>query len=123
MTMHIKGFDKVMKNLNREIHKIKGRSAAGLIEAAAMVRKDMDVTPPMIPIDVGNLRGSYFLESITMLGQPAVRMGFGASYAWWVHENVDAHFSRPGSGAKFFESALKRNSDEILEIIRKNAHV
>jgi len=53
-------------------------------------------------------------------GYPVLYMGFTANYAFWVHENVGAKFSRPGSGAKFFESALKTNKAAILEEIRKN---
>lgn len=48
---------------------------------------------------------------------PAVGLGFSASYAMHVHENVDAKFQRPGAGAKFFETHLKNKQAEILEII------
>jgi len=57
----IKGFDEVMHNLNTEIQKIEGRTMEGLIRAAATIRKDMDKTPPLIPVDTGNMRASWFV--------------------------------------------------------------
>ncbi len=54
---------------------------------------------------------------------PAVVMGFGANYAHWVHENVDHVFKRQGSGAKFFEMALKNNKKKVLQIIADNAQI
>lgn len=54
---------------------------------------------------------------------PTVVFGFGANYAVKVHEEVDAQFKRPGSGAKFLEAAIKRNKKQILEIIRKYATI
>jgi hypothetical protein len=57
----IKGFDEVMRNLNAEIVKIKGRTMQGLIKAAIDIRRDMAHTPPLIPIKTGNLRASWFV--------------------------------------------------------------
>ena len=56
----LEGLNKVLKNLNKEIKKIKGRSLKGLIRAQIIVRRDMEFTPPMIPIDTSNLTHSYF---------------------------------------------------------------
>ena len=119
----LKGMNKVMKNLNKEIQKIGGRCMKGLLLASIHVRRDMEKTPPLIPIDTGNLRASWFSNSFYEGGNPVVRLGFSASYAIFVHENVGATFQRPGSGAKFFESALKRNTETILQIIRDNAEI
>jgi len=159
----IKGMDVVMSNLNKEIVKIKAGSGAGLIEAAILIRRDMEFTSPKIPIDYGNLRASWFTVTGFGLGAGSrggtgapfkgpkagelaadrakavsegqgiaqsysnkglmLMMGFSANYAMFVHENVGANFKRPGSGAKFFEAALKRNKGKILEIIRSNAQI
>lgn len=61
------GLEDVIRNLNKEIHKIKNRSMAGLIKAAIIIRRDMDKTPPLIPVDLGNLRASSFI--VTGKGQ------------------------------------------------------
>lgn len=55
------GVETVMRNLNREIQKIKNRSMRGLIHAAILIRRDMETTPPLVPVDEGNLRASWFL--------------------------------------------------------------
>lgn len=48
-------------NLNREINEIKNRTNKGLILAAIEVRRDMEATPPRIPVDYGNLKASWFI--------------------------------------------------------------
>ena len=136
----IKGMDIVLSNYKKEMLKIKGRSMKGMIEAAMFIRRDMEEKEPKIPVDTGNLRASWFVvtirQSVHLFG---VLMGFAANYAMWVHEMVGADFTSPrfrygkgkkkkywytpraGAGAKFFEAALKRNTQHILAIIRKNA--
>jgi len=53
----------VVKNLNKEIKGIEGRSLKGMIEGVIDVRRDMDKTSPMIPVDTGNLRQSWFVTT------------------------------------------------------------
>ena len=121
MSTYIRGLDTVMNNLNNEIAKMTERSMEGLIEAVIIVRRSMDEKPPLIPVDTTNLRASWFTTPHYVDNNPRITMGFAASYAWWVHEMVGAHFKRPGAGAKFLEAALKNNTNEILEVIAKNA--
>lgn len=122
----LSGFDDVLKNLNDELKAIDGATMPGLLEAAAFVRKDMDKTPPLIPLDTGNLRSSWAVVPLIAKGKNAVLMGFTANYALYVHEMLDSagktiNWSRPNSGPKFFEAAIKRNVKKILEIIAKRA--
>jgi hypothetical protein len=49
--------------------------------------------------------------------------GYSAGYAAYAHENIDAEFKRPGSGPKWFEAALKRNSGTVLKIISDNVRI
>lgn len=136
---NIRGFEKVIANLNREILAIIEGSRGGMIRAAKFIRRDMEVTYPVIPRDTGNLRGSWQVHSVYegKLGHRkyGIRMGFGANYALWVHEMVDADFTSPrwrtdkktklrywytpipNAGPKFFEEALNRNHDTILQLI------
>lgn len=60
MTTEIIGLDTVIGNLNKEIKKIEGRTLGGLIDAVIDVRRDMDHVAPVIPVDTGNLRQSFF---------------------------------------------------------------
>ncbi len=129
--MALKGLDAVVANLNREIKAIEGRTQIGLGLAAMMVRQSMEDTPPLIPISPGggNLRATWFNEPLNIPGIIAIVCGFSANYAVYVHEMLASatgnaiNWSRPGSGPKFFQSALRRNKDKILEIIRENAKV
>jgi hypothetical protein len=70
----IKGFDEVIRNLNAEIEQIKERSMKGLIKSAIIIRRDMDRTPPLIPVDKGNLRASWFV--VTTKGLESAKPAF-----------------------------------------------
>lgn len=117
--IRLTGLAEVQRALNAEIKRIQGYSLQGLIRAAAMIRTDMEHTPPLIPVDTGNLRQSWTVVPIPIANRPTILLGFTAGYAVWVHENIGAHFQRPGAGAKFFEAALLRNQHKILEIIQQ----
>ena len=120
MATKVKGLDKIVKNLNKKVNEYEKTSMAGLIKAVIYIRREMDLTPPLIPIDFGNLRGSFFSNPIYLKGKSVVQFGFTASYAWFVHEKIDPgiNWKRPGSGPKFLEAHLKANEKEILEIIK-----
>lgn len=130
----IKGFDKVNRNLNKEIKGIKGRTMKGLIESAIIIRVDMDKTPPKIPVDTGNLRASWFTFQLRTLKGIGLIMGFSANYAFVVHERVEGapwgdgtvgkiDWNRSGSGPKFLQASLFRNAPLVLATIQKNARV
>jgi len=86
----IKGMDIVLSNLQRELRKIENRSLVGLIESAAYIRRDMNTTSPIVPIDWGDLNASWFTFPGKVAGKPVLLMGFDANYALYVHEMVDA---------------------------------
>ena len=131
----ISGFDQIIKNLNMEILAMTGGAKEGLLNVAKHIRREMETTPPLVPIDLGNLDGSWETHQITEGKKHGLLMGFSANYALWVHEMVGADFTsprlrygpgigkarwyipRPGAGAKFLESAINRNHDTILQII------
>lgn len=123
MTAWYAGFDEVVKNLNKAVQEIEGRSMKGMLRATIFIRYDMEHTQPLIPVDTGNLRSSWISEAIYVSGKPAVICGFGANYAVYVHENIGATFQRPGAGAMFFSASLNRNHKRILEIIREEAKI
>jgi len=155
-TVKLDGIDDVMKTLQKEVTNIGLVTGKGLIRAVIIVRRDMDKTSPKIPVDLGNLRASFFTTSLkngiadlmpvsfkgdnanklgqthaqvkaraqsvaNQQGQPTVIFGFSANYAAYVHEMVGASFSRPDSGAKFLEAALKRNKDAMIKVIAEEA--
>lgn len=57
----LKGMQQVQANINKAIVKAHKQSMKGLIESAIVVRRHMDKVPPKIPVDVGNLRASWFV--------------------------------------------------------------
>ena len=116
--MGLKGMDTVLRNLNRKIKKIENDSMKGLILVAKDIRRGMDKHDPKIPIDTGNLRASWFVDSKHTMWGPSVTMGFTAEYAFKVHEMVGVKFQRPGSGAKFFEASIKREAPHALKTIK-----
>lgn len=119
-----KQFENVISNLNKEIQKIGNRTIKGLIKAVALIRRDMDKTPPLIPVNTGNLRSSWFTSTLlNSKNKKVVIAGFSANYAISVHEAVGASFKRPDSGAKFYEVSIKRNKKKVLEIIRDEAKI
>jgi len=120
----IRGFEQVIANFNKEVIALKDRNAKGLQKMAKFIRRDMDNTIPLIPVDLGNLRDSWQQHSITVNGERGIEMGFYASYALWVHEMMGAvHWSKAGSGPKFFEQAIMRNWDVLLQIIASETKI
>lgn len=95
----LKGLNKVLRNLNKEVKKIKGRSLKGLIRAQIIIRRDMEFTSPVIPVDTGNLRSSYFTvtsKGKTEEGQSSVFVGI-----------------RTGQMSEDHASCLSRNKSKI----------
>lgn len=119
----LSGIDRVMRNLYVEVKKIEGRSLIGMLQAAAIIRRDMDNTPPLIPIDTGNLRASWFANGGYVFRQPVVQMGFTAKYAVMVHEMNWRQGKRPGSGPKFFEASINRNKERVLLTIQASCKI
>lgn len=119
----LKGIDKVVSNIQRQLKTMEVKSVQGMIEAAMLIQRDMDTTPPMVPVDTRNLQQSWFAHPIKG-DKPAILLGFTANYAAFVHEMPDTtNWSKAGSGSKFFEKALKRNAEEIVKLIGKNIQV
>lgn len=73
--MAVKGINKVMRNLNRELKLIEGRTVSSLVKAAILIQRDMELTPPLTPVDYGNLRSSFFIASIAELVAPGKYIG------------------------------------------------
>lgn len=121
--MELRGMKEVLNNLNSKLTEIKDMSMKGLLEVAVFIRRDMDYTPPLIPVDTGNLRNSWTV--VPNKEKIQITMGFRTEYATSVHERTSplTKWKRKGSGAKFFESALMRNTNNILEILRNNSKI
>lgn len=169
-SIHIKGFDKVGRNLNKALINLKDNTVDGMDKAARRVHTDANTTSPRIPVDTGNLRRSRFIvdsrgevpfgrnvsfaprsggkeggggmsahhssviasmRNSAMMGSHLRTVyGYSASYAYYPHEMGGAvnsgkviNWTRTGSGAKFFETAIKRNNKTIPKIIYKHNNI
>jgi hypothetical protein len=112
--LNVTGRDAVLRRLNTEVRKIKGRTKAGMWKAVLVVdRRAAELTP----VATGNLIDSrernVFLRGDAVVGY----IGYTATYAPYVHEMVRAHFRKPGAQAKFLETALKEKAAEVLGIL------
>lgn len=163
--MSLRGMGNVMNNLKAEIEKVKGKALRALVKGAILIRRDMDYKSPLIPVDLGNMRASFFTvtsrgglmsggvgpggaakfddkrgdagkltsghsASIATHGaritgpEPRVCLGFSAYYTVIVHEMTgQINWSRPGSGAKFFQSAFRNNQSKIKALIKKEIKI
>jgi hypothetical protein len=64
----VKGFDVVLSNLQKELLNIEGGTLKGLLLAAAYIRRETERNYPITPVDLGNLRASWFTTASTMVG-------------------------------------------------------
>ena len=59
--MEIKGIRRFERNLQAALHGFETVSYEALSEAAEIVKKDTDATNPLVPVDSGDLRRSFFI--------------------------------------------------------------
>lgn len=122
----IEGIENVMRNVNSHLMRMKFKSAAGMVSAANYILVDADSrTPPLVPEDTGNLRDSRFTTPLRkpVTKDPYVVFGYEANYAAAVHEMLKSptgkpiNWNRPGSGPRWFEASIKRNTPKVIAIV------
>ena len=64
------GLEKVLAKLNKELKTIENKTVGSLVKAAIIIQRDMEFTQPLTPVDLGNLRSSYFITSISQTINP-----------------------------------------------------
>ena len=120
----LKGMDKVLRNLNKEIKKIENRTQAGVTAAALKVKAE---SQKLTPVDTGNLKASAYVSSPAIKNIPSAEIGYTASYAIYVHEmeysRSGKKITHPTGQWKFLETALFSNQKEILRIIKSYARI
>jgi hypothetical protein len=147
--VRIVGFNNVMKGYEAQVKKIRGATYQGLIMAVEHLKESMNTVIPVVPVgnDIydkngtlkhrgGTLRDAfeYSKASTSNAINPQILFGYnvgpesqgGAPYAWYVHEMTpeaygDINWTRPGSGPKWFEIALKREKQTMLGIVKQYA--
>lgn len=66
----VQGLEEVVINLNRQIGLLRVKSERGLIMALLFVRRDMEKTEYTTPVDLGNLRSSWFITAAKGIEPP-----------------------------------------------------
>lgn len=89
----------------------------GLKRAGLFLQRE---SQKIVPIEFGVLRNSAFTRSEGSGFGTVVRVGYDASYAIYVHENLDASH-KPGKQAKFLERPLREKRKQMADIIMESA--
>lgn len=122
--MAVKGFDTVMRNLKKEISNIEGKTLKGVLKAALFVKGESQEITPVSPKGAAQLFGSAFTDVEVQSQGPVSRVGYTQEYAAFVHEMpATNNFTKPDTGPKFLEKAVKNNIPTIVKIIAKEARV
>lgn len=131
MAGQVTGLQEVLANLNKEISGIKGRSLAGLYEAGLKIEA---ASNERAPSEYGNLRGSSYTRK-SLSGDLSVEIGYTASYAAYVHENLEmklkgelrpsglGKYWGPKGENKFLEKTVRINEANIIKIVQHHASV
>ena len=147
------GVDKVLRNLNAEIKKIEGRTQAGVIDAALMIKNKAGHKTPR---DTGNLVGSAYViwpkssqpltPSFDDKKEDAGRLSndfsrgvsagksrmnrqkqpvaeIGYTAYYAVYVHEIDKAYRGGKSWKFLESALIENAGKIMKLIKARARI
>ena len=129
--MRLEGFSEVLTRLNAEIGGIKNRGLDGLLEAGLKIEAASNNRAPR---DLGNLVGSSYTRK-AQDGSMSVEVGYGASYAAAVHENLEMKLKGeprqsgrgvywgPKGGSKFLEKTVRENEKAIVQIVAKRAEL
>jgi len=129
INMRLIGMKQLQNNLNKAVKGLQMRSADALFVVASNIKNDMDSKPPLMPVDTGAMRARFRIIGIQNANpnKRSVLLGWPSrgkeEYAPYVHEMTqppyehDINWTRPGSGPKFFETAVKRNIATMRQVI------
>lgn len=130
--MAVEGIDNVIRNINRQIGRMKEVSVKGVEDVG------LDLLGKAVrdaPVDTGDLRGSgsvSFGDNVIAEGtkdgnviitgragrsaKPEATVGFSVPYAHRQHEDLEYHHPRGGK-AKYLEDPLKQNAKQYVRHI------
>lgn len=104
-TFKLKGVDKFMRNLNREIRGLRLRTLDGLIAAVIELQREAE---PGTPVDTGNLRASWFTVSVQGEEETQIALAeFKGSDAGSMRDNHSKVKSRALSAVKSLSNPFR----------------
>ncbi len=114
--LQMKGVARVREKLQAHTREMMHRMTIGLERAGLHLQR---VSQPLVPVDTGNLKNSAGTR-VENPDAPQVQVVvfYIASYAVYVHENLDATH-KPGKQAKFLEQPARERRGELTGIVRK----
>jgi hypothetical protein len=127
--MAAEDLDSVMRKLNHEIGQIKKRTVTGLLGGGFVI---LAQAQRWVPVEYGKLRASGYARQ-AQRDPNAVEVGFSASYAIFVHENIEqklkgmkrpsglGRYWGPQGRPQFLTAAVKAKQAEVLRIIARDA--
>jgi esterase/lipase superfamily enzyme len=109
----ITGLKSVLKKYKKSTGLFATRVGEGLKDAGLHLQRK---SQKVVPVDKGNLKNSAFTRAHDEGVNTLVVVGYTASYAIFVHENLEARHS-PGQTAKFLERPAIDEAERMSEII------
>ena len=70
----VTGIAEMKKQIKAQKDAMRSNVLAGMLEAAVLVRRDMEKSAPLTPVDLGNLRSSFYIT--TVLGSKQTGKGY-----------------------------------------------
>ncbi len=115
-TIKIKGVGRVLSNLKKATAKFEGNIAVNLKKAGLFTQRK---SQQIVPRDKSILINTARTRNAGGRGFNAdVVTSYRTDYAVFVHEDLDARH-KAGTRAKYLESAVRENIEEIFRIIAK----
>jgi hypothetical protein len=122
---------KIAANTNREIAKLRGVTMAGLVAGGYVILRQAQ---EWVPVEYGILKGSGYLRKTQDDDKgAAVTVGFSATYAVWVHEDMEQTLKgkprRSGIGVywgpsgrpRFLADAVEEKKSDVVQAIKDRA--
>lgn len=121
MSAKVTGQQAVLRNLQREISKIRKGTRRGMVRATVFLQgESQEVTP----VEFGPLMNSAFASTDQVGDKIRGRVGYTQDYAPFVHEMPASNkFTKLGTGPNFLLGPAIRNARRLVDIIRKAAKV
>lgn len=120
----VTGMPQVLRNIQREMMAVRGRTYKGMYLAMKHLEEQMDTVSPMVPIDTQEMRDSWFISGDNHPTNPIMFAGYTVPYAPIVHEAWHVkHWTRAGSGPKWLQIHFARSIMDMKLIIARNAYI
>ena len=111
---NIKGADAIVSKCDRYPAAMANGIHKALVKAGLLLLR---ASQKIVPVDTGNLRSSGFTRADGTGWDTKVTVGYTASYAVFVHENLDNKHKK-GKQAKFLEEPARAMHPQLQQMIR-----